>query len=211
MDQITLYVVTDIEADGPDPSRNSMLSFASVAIDGEGVVHSEFEATLVPRPDRKPNPDTIKWWESQPEAYLEARKDPRPAEAVMADFKAWVQALPGVKCFAARPLLFDGEWIDEYLKTFANARALVGPYREDQIFEGAGIDIPSFAAALFGLPYADVTKEKIAPLWLGGFPHTHRAIDDARGYAHFLGRLLRISRERAHHDDYRIEGVVESR
>lgn len=31
MTELTHYFVTDIECDGPDPSRNSMLSFASVA------------------------------------------------------------------------------------------------------------------------------------------------------------------------------------
>ncbi|MBS2938738.1 hypothetical protein KDN32_13430 [Nocardioides sp. J2M5] len=33
--------------------------------------------------------------------------------------------------------------------------------------------------------------------WFGDVPHTHRAIDDARGYAHLLVEVLRRSRERA--------------
>ena len=36
MDGQTLFVVTDIEADGPTPLHNSMLSFASVAIEADG-------------------------------------------------------------------------------------------------------------------------------------------------------------------------------
>ena len=31
-----VYIVTDIEADGPTPGKNSMLSFASVAVTGAG-------------------------------------------------------------------------------------------------------------------------------------------------------------------------------
>ena len=45
----TTFVVTDVELDGPSPLRNSMLSFASVAIDGRGAVLDQFEAVLTPR------------------------------------------------------------------------------------------------------------------------------------------------------------------
>lgn len=193
----TTYVVTDIEADGPDPDRNSMLSFASVAIDADGAVVDEFEAVLSPRADRAPNPGTIDWWLSQPKAYAAATRHPRDPAEVMQGFVRWIDALPGDKVFAARPLLFDGGWIDEYLKNFADARALKGPYRQRQIFAGAGLDIPTFACALFGLPFEDVTATTIHASWLGDHPHTHRAIDDARGYAHLLGRLLVMARGRA--------------
>jgi len=57
--QPTTFVVTDIEADGPNPLESSMLSFASVACDVKGKVLAEFEAVLVPRADRKPHPDTM--------------------------------------------------------------------------------------------------------------------------------------------------------
>ena len=68
----TTFVVTDIEADGPNPLESSMLSFASVACDIEGTVLDEFEAVLTPRADRKPSPDTMAWWETQPEAWAHA-------------------------------------------------------------------------------------------------------------------------------------------
>lgn len=191
------YVVTDIEADGPDPHRNSMLSFGSVAIDGQGAVLDEFEAVLSPRADRQPNPGTMEWWKTQPEAYAAATSDPRDPAEIMARFVSWIDGLPGEKVFAARPLLFDGGWIDEYLRTFANVRVLKGPYRERQIFAGAGLDIPTYACAVFGLPFEDVTATTIHSDWLGDHAHTHRAIDDARGYAHLLGRLLVAARPRA--------------
>ena len=41
-----IYVVTDIEVDGPVPGKNSMMSLASVAIGEEGNIESEFEAVL---------------------------------------------------------------------------------------------------------------------------------------------------------------------
>ena len=66
---ITTFVVTDIEADGPNPLESSMLSFASVACDVTGKVLGEFEAVLAPRADRKASPDTMAWWATQPEAW----------------------------------------------------------------------------------------------------------------------------------------------
>jgi hypothetical protein len=36
-----------------------------------------------------------------------------------------------------------------------------------------------------------VSPETLPPEWFGDIAHTHRAIDDARGYAHLLGVLLR--------------------
>ncbi|MCC6468352.1 MAG: hypothetical protein IT563_08520 [Alphaproteobacteria bacterium] len=43
-----VYLVTDIETDGPEPGRNSMLSFASVAVDQAGNVGAGATLTLSP-------------------------------------------------------------------------------------------------------------------------------------------------------------------
>src|SRR5690606_23306588 len=67
-----IFIVTDIESDGPTPLHNSMLSFASVAIEADGTRHGEFEAVLVPRSDRKPHETTMDWWATQPEAWAAA-------------------------------------------------------------------------------------------------------------------------------------------
>ena len=72
-------IVTDIEADGPSPLGSSMLSFASVACDVTGKVIDEFEAVLEPRSDRKPNPVTMEWWKTQPEAWRHATEKIRRA------------------------------------------------------------------------------------------------------------------------------------
>ena len=56
-----MYIVTDIEVDGPIVGQNSMMSFASVAIDANGIEISTFQATLEPLNGTKPDPDTIAW------------------------------------------------------------------------------------------------------------------------------------------------------
>ena len=108
-----VYIVTDIEADGPTPGRNSMISFASVAVTAAGEEKGVFEAVLAPLPGAAPDPDTYAWFQTQPQAWAAATRDPRPAEQVMADYVDWIRAFEVGRVFAAFPLAFDG--LDRYI------------------------------------------------------------------------------------------------
>ena len=193
----TVYVVTDIEVDGPWPGPNSMISFASVAVTADGVEHGTFEAVLQGLPGAAPNPDTYAWFQTQPEAWAAATKDPRDPGAVMADFVRWVKGLPMPREFAASPIAFDGLWIDHYLRRFTRYGLVQGPDESDRLFAGAGLCLRSYAAAVTGRPVSECSVGSLPPEWLGDIPHTHRAIDDARGYAHLLTVLLQRSRAAA--------------
>ena len=195
------YVVTDIETNGPNPDLHSMLAFGCVAVSHEAVTLGEFEAVLEPRKDRGEDVDTMRWWDSQPDAWLAATRDPLPAGEVMPRFADWVDALPGVRIFAARPLMFDGQFVDTYLRTFGQTRAMDGPFRGRQVFSGAGLDLGSLLMGAFGHAQALSTNIHIPPDWLGYHEHTHRAIDDARGYAELLKRMLVLVRNRSTHPD----------
>ena len=188
------YVVTDIEVDGPWPGPNSMRSFASVAVTGNGEERGAFEAVLEPLPGAAPNPDTYAWFQTQPEAWAAATTDPQPVHQVMARYVRWVRDLPGPRMFAASPLAFDGGWIDYYLRLFTRYGVIQGPYEKDVLFGGPGLCLRSYAAAVTGRPVADMSPQNLPSEWFGDIPHTHRAIDDARGYAHLLGVLFRRSR-----------------
>ena len=189
-----IYVVTDIEVDGPGPGANSMRSFASVAVTAAGEERGVFEAVLEPLAGAAPNPDTYAWFQTQPEAWAAATTDPQPIDQVMAEYVAWVRGLPGPRMFAASPIAFDGGWIDYYLRRFTRYGVVQGPYEKDVLFDGPGLCLRSYAAAVTGRPVADVSPANLPPAWLGDIPHTHRAIDDARGYAHLLGVLFRRAR-----------------
>lgn len=71
-----VYIVTDIEVDGPWPGPNSMRSFASVALTHSGQTLGEFEGVLESLPGAAPNPDTYAWFQTQPEAWAAATTDP---------------------------------------------------------------------------------------------------------------------------------------
>lgn len=192
-EQVTTFVVTDIEADGPSPLGSSMLSFASVACDVTGRVIDEFEAVLEPRSDRKPSPDTMAWWQTQPEAWAAATTNPEKPEVVMPRYADWVETLPGFRVFAAAPIIFDGLWMDHYLETFAGTRALGGPFKTRQIFRGGGVCLYTMAGALRGAEYLKWGMQRVPPDWFGNIVHTHKAIDDARGFANVLAKLFELS------------------
>ena len=189
-----IYVVTDIETDGPWPGPNSMRSFASVAVSADGEQRGVFEAVLEPLPGAAPNPDTYAWFQTQPQAWAAATADPRPVARVMAEFTDWVRGLPAPRMFAASPLAFDGGWIDYYLRRFTRYGLVAGPYENDVLFDGPGLCLRSYAAAVTGRPVAEMSPAALPAAWFGGIEHTHRAIDDARGYAHLLAELFRRAR-----------------
>lgn len=189
-----IFIVTDIESDGPTPLHNSMLSFASVAVKADGTPHGEFEAQLTQRPDRTTNETTMAWWQTQPEAWAATTANAEDPAVVMPRFADWVEALPGPKVFVAAPMIFDGLWMDHYLDEYAGTRALSGPFKGRQIFRGGGICLYTMAGTLRGAPYLDWGMSKLPAEFYGHIAHTHKAIDDARGFANVLVELFKISR-----------------
>ena len=189
-----IFIVTDIESDGPTPLHNSMLSFASVAIEADGTPHGEFEAQLTQRPDRTTNETTMAWWQTRPEAWAATTANAEDPAVVMPRFADWVEALPGPKVFVAAPMIFDGLWMDHYLDEYAGTRALSGPFKGRQIFRGGGICLYTMAGTLRGAPYLDWGMSKLPAEFYGHIAHTHKAIDDARGFANVLVELFKISR-----------------
>ena len=185
-----VYVVTDIEVDGPWPGPNSMRSFASVAVTATGEVRGEFQAVLEPLPGAQPNPDTSAWFQTQPEAWAAATRDPRPVPAVLDDFAQWVLGLGDVRHFVASPLGFDGGWIDYYLRRFTRYAMCQGPYETERLFHGPGLCLASLACGVTGGDPATFSVHQLPKEWFGDVPHTHEAIDDARGYANLLVTLL---------------------
>src|SRR5207302_7143862 len=86
-----IYVSTDVETDGPIPGPHSMLSFASAAYRPDKTLAGTFTANLETLPGTAGHPATMAWWQTQPEAWAAARRDPRnPAEAMPA-YVAWLK------------------------------------------------------------------------------------------------------------------------
>ena len=89
------YVVVDVETDGLLPGRNSMMSLAAVGADADGRELDSFSANLAPLPEAAPDPGTLSWWWTEPQAWAAATRDQELPEVVMPRFVHWVRTLPG--------------------------------------------------------------------------------------------------------------------
>jgi hypothetical protein len=189
-----IYIVTDIEADGGTPGTHSMLAFASVAVRADGAMLGEFEAVLQRLDGATQDPRTMAWWNERPEALAAAMRNPRPPEDVMRDFVGWVRQFPGPVIFTSHPLNFDAMWMHYYLRRFTPHGVTEGMHETNRLFSHIGLCLRSYGAAVLGRPVIEVEAAAYPPEWLGHHAHTHRAIDDARGYASLLAKLLAVSR-----------------
>ncbi len=182
-----VYVSTDVEADGPIPGPHSMLSLASAVFTEDGKVIATYSANLRALDGATEHPGTMEWWKSQPEAWAACRVDPRPAEIVMPEYAAWIDALGGRPVFVAYPAGFDFTFVYWYLMRFAGRSP----------FSHAALDIKSFAAALLGTRFRETSKRSMPARWLSQRPHTHVALDDALEQGEMFVQMLAEARARA--------------
>lgn len=183
------YVVTDCEFDGPTPGTHSMLSFGSVAVSDSGETLGEFEVVLEPLEGAGRDQGTMAFWQRHPEAWAAATRNPEPAAAGMMRFVDWVRSLGGEPIFAAHPVALDGLWIDFYLRRFAGKPLFEGPWVSDRLFRHPPLCLMSMVAGSTGRGQWECDVDRYPAEWLGSVEHTHRAIDDARGYANLLSHF----------------------
>lgn len=180
-----IYVSTDVETDGPIPGPNSMLSFGSAAYTADKQIVATFEANLNTLPDAKGHPETMAWWQTQPEAWRECRRDPREPEEAMRAYVAWLKALPGKPVFVGYPAGFDFLFVYWYLIRFAG----------ESPFSFSALDIKTFAMATLDAGYRETAKRRMPKHWFDDLPHTHKALDDAIEQGALFCNILAANRE----------------
>ncbi|WP_303900841.1 exonuclease [Thiohalomonas denitrificans] len=176
-----IYVSVDIEADGPIPGPHSMLSIGAVAYDEAGKDAGEYSANLKTLPGAVPYPPTEEWWKGFPEAWAEARREPRPPKEVMEEFADWVEGLPGTPIFVAWPATWDFMWIYWYLIHFTGKRT----------FSEHGIDMRSYAMGMRKKDFRHAGKNYLPKRWFSPQAHTHVALDDAREQGELFMNMMR--------------------
>jgi hypothetical protein len=175
-----IYVSTDVESDGPIPGPHSMLSFASAAFRADKSLVGTFEANLGTLPGAVGDPKTMAWWQTQPEAWAACREKTRDPAEVMPEYVAWLKSLPGKPVFVAYPAGYDFTFVYWYLIRFAG----------ESPFSHSALDIKSYAMALLGTEYRESTKRNMPKSWFDDMPHTHVALDDARGQGALFCNML---------------------
>lgn len=186
-----IYIIVDIELDGFIPGEHSILSIGAVASTTDQEVGS-FYKKLLPLEGLTADPENMAWWKTQPEAWQEVTTDAEPAAAVIAAFREWVTSFGKSPVFVASPLILDYPFIKWYLHKFGGEELF-----ED--FEPAQrtLDLASFTAGKLNIPLARARRMQLPPEVTQGMPeHSHKAIDDARGYGVILRNVLKAVRGR---------------
>ncbi len=171
MSKPEIYIVTDVESNGPIPGKHSMLSFASVAVDENMDKIGEFETNLERLPGDCEDIDTMKFWRDYPEEYRATRIDTQDPEYAMRNYENWLKSLPGRPIFTAHPAGFDFTFVRWYMVEFCGSRNCLG---------FSCIDMKTMAMCAMCCKFVKSTKRNMPKSWFGPQKHTHLAIDDAR-------------------------------
>lgn len=165
-----IYVSADVEADGPIPGQNSMLSVGAAAYTADKQLLGTFSRNLVQLPDATTDPDTMRWWQTEgKEAWHVCRHDPQDPARVMNDYVEWVRSLPGKPTFVGYPVGYDFMFVYWYMMRFVGSSP----------FSHSGIDIKTYAMALMDTTYNGSSKKNMPKRWFDKHTHTHVAVDDA--------------------------------
>jgi len=164
-----IYVSTDVETDGPIPGEYSLLSFGSAAFSLDKTIIATFSVNLETLPGAKQDPETMKWWATQPQAWEECRKNLKSPQTAMREYLDWFKILPGRPVFVAYPVSFDFSFIYWYLIKFAGKSP----------FNYLGLDIKSYAMAVLKKPFYEVCKSNMPKVWFDSNKKSHVALEDA--------------------------------
>jgi hypothetical protein len=165
-----VFVSVDIEADGPIPGPNSMLSIGAVAFSADGHELGSFSANLGCLEGATGHPDTMAWWKTQPEAWAACRSDLWHPESAMKAFREFVEGLPGKPVFVGYPVAYDFMFVHWYLHRFTGGSP----------FSHSALDMKTLAWALLGGDYRNATKRNMPKQWFPAGKHSHIAVEDAR-------------------------------
>lgn len=177
------YISIDVEADGPIPGYNSMLSFGAVAFkvkhpSKDIEVLDVFKTNLELLPNAVQDQDTMAWWASNNEAYQNTRKDCQDPKIAMEKFATWLLKFNRPTA-VGYPVAYDFMFIYWYLMRFVGKSS----------FSHSALDIKTAAWALLKGDYRNATKRNMPKSWFGKTKHTHDALDDAVGQAELFGSI----------------------
>ena len=179
-----IYVSVDVESDGPIPGVYSMLSLGAAAFklvptnedkDGWDQVGDVFDVNLLQLPDAIEDPGTMKWWNTQPEAYSATQKDQLPAKEAMEKFRDWLLGLSTKKdtlVFLGYPVTFDFMFVYWHYVKFVGFPAPFG-FR--------ALDMRTLGMDRLNVGYHEFSKEMCPKDWFREAPEaeSHLASQDA--------------------------------
>ena len=180
-----IFVSTDVEASGPIPGPYSLWSLGAVALWPDKTVVDRFSANLQDLPGAGVHPETMRFWERNPEAYERARLDPEPPVQAFESFRDWLKSLPARPVFVGSPTGFDFTYVYWYFM-----------YLLDECpFRFSALDLRSYAMPLFGKDFANTRKRDFPARIRVPEPHTHVSVEDALEQGLIFCNLVQEAKE----------------
>lgn len=181
-----IYVIVDIENNGPTPGLYSMLAIGATATTRDEEVDT-FYRTILPLEGASEHPDTMKWWRTQPEAWEQVCKDAAPAEVVMKEFCEWLAELEAEPIFVAHPIAVDYTFVSWYLYKFIGTN----PFAINKADILLTLDLRSYISGKFNRTLSSSRRSELPDFLTKGMPeHTHNALEDSQGYGVILRNAL---------------------
>lgn len=183
----SLYISVDIEADGPIPGPNSMLSLGAAVAgfqDARGFTAADPQQQTFYR-ELRPISE-----EFDPQALAVSGLDRErlkaegsEPEVALTEFGDWVREVSagGQPVMCGYPASYDWTFLYWYLIRFTGA----SPFGHSGC-----LDMKTLYATKAGLPLRAVAKRTMPPRLLSKRPHSHHALDDAMEQAELLANLM---------------------
>ncbi len=177
MSKPEIYISFDIEADGPCPGLNSMLSLGAAAYLPDGTLVDTFHTNLEELVGATQNEDTMNWWATQPSAWNQARSKLETCDEGMQRFGRWIDSFCGAykPVAVAYPAGFDWPFLYYYCHKFLGNSPL----------GFACVDMKTMAMMLMGTDFSSAAKRRMPGSWFdNSLKHDHNALNDAveQGY-----------------------------
>src|SRR3989338_6556001 len=115
-----LYASFDIEADGPCPLKNSMLSFGVVIYDQDGNEIDSFERNLFARTDAVEDIDCLNsFWKQHPDQWDYVHTNQISPRQFVRDFVKFLNGRSVI--WIAYPAAYDWQWLNNYYHLYRDA------------------------------------------------------------------------------------------
>ena len=162
------FIIVDVEASGPCPGKGSMTEIGAILFDCPPFRNQFYGHLEEICPGR--------YQESQVAGLKPGGEEPL---AVMIDFQVWISevVIAGRPIFVSDNPAFDWQWVNYYFWHFV------------------GFNPFGYSARRIGDIWAGVVGDLRKP-WkqLRDTPHTHNPVDDARGNAEALWKILEMTK-----------------
>lgn len=167
----TVFLSFDIEADGPSPVTNSMLSLGACLIREDKSVLREWEWKFKPLEGHVQDEDTMDFWSRNKEAYEYSTNDQKDPMEIFSKWKSEILELKLAYDIMpiAWPSAYDWQWVNGYFSLL----------KTDNPLGYSTFCISTFIKSINPSKSLKFDKDFDASFNDVDYPHTHKPLDDA--------------------------------